>query len=457
MKRLPPGRIRTHATLLAVGAMLCLSLTVGAIAEGPSPLATAGKGLLHGATIVHRSLAQLGHEAQLDVEYVPDEGGLVHMKDDPGEADERRHIRLETSVEFLFDWENQLPAGQVRNLVGFGLPQPGPVKGVPVRWYFPKNLIKFTELHADDWDGVLPTWWNYTDESGVARAHLYLLADQPLGGVRKVLEGEVRVMAKVQKGIALNPAALGLGIGEELFQPTEAFATIRIERHNPTEWEGEITIDRTVTGIAGSSHTYSDGLREDAKEFNMWDGTMHITNIRLNTEGAGSGDYTFQVYGNCDRHVTVTYQAECQEGVRQTFTGKADTTRSGFGKESGTAPVQLRVDPRGPSYSVSPAIVSTGIALQTGFSGEGTEKRQWTDCTGTHTEERGAEPYPNDAVIRAFQLSYTVPHGEWPSFDPDAPALSGFAVWNSDVQSTDGAVTYSVVTSMRWNLRRVYK
>jgi hypothetical protein len=457
MKRLLPNCMGTQVSLLVAGALLCLLLTVEVIAEGPSPLATAGKGLLHGATIVHRSLAQLGHEARLEVQYVPDEDVLVHMKDDPGEPDQGRHIYLEASVQFLFDWENGLPAGQVRNLVGFGLPQPGPVKGVPVRWFFPKNLIKYTELHGDDWDGVLPTWWNYTDGNGVAKAHLYLLADQPLGGVRRVEEGEVRVMAKIQRGIALNPATLGLGIGEELFQPTEAFATIRIERHIPTEWEGEITIDRTVTGIASASHTYSDGLRESVKKLDMWDGTMRITNIRLNTEGYGPGDYTFQVYGNHDQRVDVSYQSECEKGQMRTCTGKADTTRSGFGQESGSVHVQLRVDPRGPSYSVSPVIVSTGEALQTGFSGEGREVRQWTDCDGSHTEERGAEPYPDSAVVRAFQLHYTVPRGEWTAFDPDAPVLSGFSAWSSSIQSTDGAVTYDVVTSMRWNLRRVYE
>ena len=80
---------------------------------------------------------------------------------------------------------------------------------------------------------------------------------QPLGGVKTVEEGEVRVMAKVQRGIPLNPATFGVGLGEELFQPTEAFTTVRIERHIPTEWEGEITIDRAVSGIGRASHTYS--------------------------------------------------------------------------------------------------------------------------------------------------------------------------------------------------------
>lgn len=444
-------------SLLVTGTVLFLCCSATVLAEGPS-LATVGKGLLHGATIAHRALAQLGHEAQLEVTYVPDEGQAVHMKDDPGEADERRHIRLETQVQFLFDWQNELPAGNVRDVVGFGLPEPGPVEGVPVRWFFPKNLIKYTELHGDDWEGMLPTWWNYTDRNGVATAHLYLLADQPLGGVKTVEEGEVRVMAKVQRGIPLNPATFGVGLGEELFQPTEAFATIRIERHIPTEWEGEITIDRAVSGIGRASHTYSDGLKEKVTEGNMWDAKMRITNIRLNTEGSGSGEYTFQVYGNCDRQVDITYQAECgDKGVKQTFTAEEVTTRSGFGKESGVVPIQLRVDPRQPSYSVWPAIVTTGVALQTGFSGEGKQQRKWVDCDGSHDSETEVEPYPNSAVIRAFQLAYVVPHSEWPSFDPDAPTLSGFAQWNSAVQSTDGAVTYDVVTSMRWTLRRIYK
>lgn len=442
--------------LLMVGAPVVNAQmpTLGGVLEAGEVLKEGAGKILDALSLVHRPVLQLGHEMTLQAIYEPEDAtDAIHLKHDPNDPPEKRRIRLEAIVEFNFDLEKQLPAATVRELAGLNFPERGRVEKVPVRFWIPEKLLNYTELRARDWDGVLPTWWKYTDAMGVAAPYIYPLVDQPLGGIRKVAEVEVRAQAMVQhtQGIPLDAVALGAIVGEEIASPTEARATVRVEYHEPTEWEGTVTVSRSVLGSSRfSAPPKSEGARVTLKTANsLAQSTLSIPKVRLNKEGIGTGDYEYnlELLGSSTTVTTARIEGKV-------YTDTIARDMEGHGEEYGDALVEIWVDPSTMRYAVIIRAAGAGSqALGIGMSRSGTEVHEWTDQDGSHSMTNPYEGLPENALPWLLILPGLLRQPTWQAFDPDATELVGFTSW-TDNRSAVGH-QFEVETTIEWNLHRI--
>lgn len=415
--------------------------------------------------VAQRSLAQLGTDIRLEVKYEPEDApGAVHAKHDPEEDLERRRITLTAQVDYLYDWDKEIPAQRVRGWVGKELPKKGPRSGVQVRWYFAPELLKHCVLRAHDFKGMNPTFYDTTRADGHVTAHLYPIPDHPLGGTKKTAEGDVRAWAKTQtaREAPRDPVGTIMTVGEDLLPGgCQTTQHVRLEYHAPTRWEGELTITRSVTKSYGT--TAREPKRNEQRIVSvtgnqLWTATLRVPHLALDIDGNGHADYTLEVEAEGKHSQLAKFRTVGRRGQEVVYDDRLEQDLTGKGEENGKLSIRLDASRRDqPTY----ALITGGAAGATAlspvyFSGGGTETHTWQDDEGTHTMTNPAQMRPDVDILRGLSLPGEMrPQDVVLAFDRDAPTLADAAHWERDYASRDGAVKYHLSTQMEWTLKRV--
>ena len=416
--------------------------------------------------LVHRPLLHFGHEIEFKAIYQPEDGpSCIHMKHDPKEPSDKRRIRLEATVEYKYELEDDLPAPAFRELASLSLPKRGPVEDVRVRFWVPNEILLYTEFRARDWDGLLPTWSKYTDAMGVAAPHLYPITEHPLGGIRKIATAQVRAQAMVQatQGIPHDWLPFGAIMAEEILFPVDTYAAVSVEYHEPTEWEGSVMIFRSVIGssrLTAPPPEPNAGIRTTLEAHNE-NGSfaVEIPSVRLSKEGRGTAKYQGKLdmyaQGMSDSQYRIK-EKMLETETDETFRGIIEIESEGHTEENGNVPVKIWVSPSREKYVI---VVESGCgaqAVQNAVSSGATAiTKKWNDSDGEHEETNYYNGMPQLDIMGEFLLPVPAPliPPTWESFDPDAQVLSGSTTW-IDQREARGQ-TYSVETTLEWNLQRI--
>lgn len=416
--------------------------------------------------IIDRTVKQLGHVIHLNIIYEPEDGdNAIHLKEKAD--DENRRIKLEARLEYVWDGK-RADENQGFQVISNKIDELPPREDIPVRWYLGPNYPLYMDLKAGDWEAAIPTFWNKTDSNGVATGYFYPKLDQPLGGERKVEEIEVEVVALIQAGLGITPWSLvdvAFGASEELIKPTNKKVKIRIERHVPTRWEGRLTVKRSVKafGFKTSSGPTKEGeVRTTKVSTNaLWDASLTVDNIQLDTLGDGSGDYEFAINGEGVKRETKIHLVKCDNDEEETpprkFTETITRSGAGRGKEVGKLNLKLKVDPRYGKYVLAISDVKLGQkAFTLLYSNSGTEVHAWEDCNGKHSIPTGYDFKPSQEILESLAaLAQPYPFAEWPQFDLDSKVLNDSITYFSEHLSKDKQIGYEVTTHIDWNLRRI--
>ncbi|HHW10248.1 MAG TPA: hypothetical protein GXX29_09765 [Firmicutes bacterium] len=446
------------------------------------------------AMAMHNFLAQFGYLVTLEVQYEPMDVVLgIHLKDNPKESYKNRRIRLTARVSYnsakaaaagrMLSIATLNPmwfsAGQTLAAVGqggvigtindfvAGFPKDGPQANKPIRWELPMSLLEKVQFSDNNWEGRFLT---FTDSNGESIIYLYPVEDQFLGGVRTKEEFTVTARAVCQDVSITDIFQTGLRIGEEIIKPsnTQASAVITLEHHEPTRWQGSITVERAFT------YQYSHSQKLAAEESGetlaegsaTWTYRLQVDNIKLNKEGFGEGDYTITVTatGIHDHTREETY-CRFEPGNRRVVK-TTDLRWQGQGTFSGRYSVRIAIRPdETPTYAVF--LETLGLSTQIygmGFKGEGGVETKGTTCSGTKLDDNVKLPsWPPPAsqqfVIHLFAQSpqpYQVEE-QWPAFDPDAGRLEGTLTWPTRWPVfSEGGSTVTGTTKLTWKLERIY-
>jgi hypothetical protein len=466
LRRLSLVPLVTGLALCLVGsAALAQAPTLGGMVEAGMAIKQGVGNVTDPLSVARRIILQLGHEMDVNVEYQPEDApSAIHMRHDPDEPPTSRRIAIKTTLNYKYDIESKIPGADLRKLAGFDFPDKGPADKVPVRvWFDNPSIFKYTELRADVWEGMLPTWWLYTNGNGEATAYLYPLVDQPLGGVKKMAMANVRVQAMIQlkEGIPTGWFELGALAVEEIAAPTEKVVQVHVEYHEPTEWEGTVTVVRNIvssSSTSGPEPTPEMPQRVVSKTGNsMWEGVLEITNLRLNELGTGSGQYKYTITGEGQTHTITRIRTSCDSGT-QTFSDNVDVTYKAEGIEFGSANVDILVHPGNkPSYAIivhAPGTGSSALAYPW-LSMEARQEHRWQDCSGNKYMDGYIMMGPEQPVLGHLILPETIWMRNWPTFEYEASSYSDSIQWEETI--TNGSHSYNLLTVVEWDLRRVYK
>lgn len=423
---------------------------------------------------MHTMLLQFGTKVEVEVQYEPmDIPNGIHVREALSEEFDSKRIRIDARVYFADDIEGKLPAAGMRKWFGMGLPKKGDaLEGVPVRFTFPKSLMPYLDIRAKEFDTTNPTWTKKTDKNGVATVYLYLIRDQPMGGERETVEGtlEVDVPMGQTKGMTINLFEMVVRpLGDEVAKPVSARTILRVERHKPTKLEGTVTLQRTLTSRWNSTAPLPDGMgasaRVSANGTATWTEQVTFSHVTLEDNGAGVGDYSYEVTGRIQGTTVAKHRTTCKDGIPRVLT---DTyTYNGVIQDGneGAAPVQISVDRRTEDQKYTVAVMTNGVtgsAFGFGRNVGGSIRKELETCDGTQTS---TEPFNEgdgcvgDAAalpLAKLMSLYNHIRSGWKSFDPDATTLSGSDTWNEKpITSPDGRVSMTISNTLTWSFHRV--
>ncbi|OPZ64373.1 MAG: hypothetical protein BWY85_01195 [Firmicutes bacterium ADurb.Bin506] len=424
---------------------------------------------------MHTVLLQFGAKVDVEVQYEPmDVPNGIHVWETLDEGFEAKRIRIDARVYYADDIEGKLPAATARKWMGLTLPKKGDaLANVPVRFTFPKSLMPYLDLRAKEFDTTNPTWTKRTDQNGVATVYLYLIQDQPMGGERETVEGslEVDVPMGQTKGFSINLFDMVMRpLGDEVAKPVSAVRTLRIEHHKATKFEGRVTLERKMTASWDSTAPLPDrpgaSANVSANGTATWTETVTFDNVTLSDNGAGVGDYQYELVGRIQGTTVAKHRTVC--GENNTPTVLTDTyTYNGVvqDRNEGAAPIEIHVDRKTKDQKYTVAIRTHGIvgsAFGIGRQAGGTISKQIQSCDGTKTStepfQEGASHVSSAASLPLGSTMSIYDHirSGWKSFDPDATTLSGSDTWNEKpVTIADGNVKLTVTNTLTWSFKRV--